>query len=349
MADGLGFYRAMMNRLLMRFFGLMVLMCMSVSALAQEHCVSEPDISSVLKSSSNNSLKKRTVSSCAKKPRLNQQPKQTPTELYPAKVLKLKGDVVLVSRAGQVVNRPLTVGANLFLDDVVETGRQSFVTIVLGSGVTSVLPSNAKIALKQTSASVARYELLRGSIENRVNKKPNAKRSTFEIMVPNGVLGVRGTHFTVDYDLGRGDSGVSVADGMVVVRPLQSCSISLVVTGGRSARIGQTLDSVADMQGLLAAPVWTNVAAQRSNDFSFEISAVEGAVKYVAQVARDANFLDVVAEQDSPSQGGRVRVPGRDLPDGFYYVRLAALDQRGLNGLTNTYLFLKNTKNIADE
>ena len=121
------------------------------------------------------------------------------------------------------------------------------------------------------------------------------------------------------------------------------------MTGGLSARIGQTLDSVADMQGLLAAPVWTNVAAQRSNDFSFEISAVEGAVKYVAQVARDANFLDVVAEQDSPSQGGRVSVPGRDLPDGFYYVRLAALDQRGLNGLTNTHLFLKNTKNIADE
>lgn len=135
----------------------------------------------------------------------------------------------------------------------------------------------------------------------------------------------------------------------MVVRPLRSCSKALIVTGEHSAHIKQSFNPATDIKGLLPAPVWTNVAAQRSNDFSFEISAVEGAVKYVAQVARDANFLDVVAEQDSPSQGGRVSVPGRDLPDGFYYVRLAALDQRGLNGLTNTYLFLKNTKNIADE
>ena len=338
-----------MNRLLLRFFGLMVLMCMSVSALAQEHCVSEPDVSSVLKSSSKNSLKKRTVSSYAKKPRLNQQPKQTPMELYPAKVLKLKGDVVLVSRAGQVVNRPLTVGANLFLDDVVETGRQSFVTIVLGSGVTSVLPSNAKIALKQTSASVARYELLRGSIENRVNKKPNAKRSTFEIMIPNAILGVRGTHFTVDYDLGHGESGVSVAEGVVVVRPLRSCSKALIVTGEHSAHIKQSFNPATDIKGLLPAPVWVSARAQRTDDFSFDVSKIEGAAKYVAQVARDADFLDVVAEQEAPSQNESVVVPGRDLPDGFYYVRLAALDQYGLRGLTQTYLFLKNTTSITDE
>ncbi|MBS1175585.1 MAG: hypothetical protein H6R05_1716 [Burkholderiaceae bacterium] len=337
-----------MNQLLMRSFWLVVSVCMSASALAQESCAPEPDISSVLKPLPNNSIKKGTASSYPKKSPLRQ-PKQISTKLYPAKVLKLKGDVILVSRAGQLVNRPLIIGSELLLDDVVETGRQSFVTIVLGSGVISVLPSNAKVALKQASASVARYELLQGSIENRVVKKPNAKRSTFEITVPNGVLGVRGTHFTVEYDLGRGDSGVSVADGVVVVRPVLSCSRSLVVTDNHSARIGPTFNPTSDIQKLLVAPIWTNVRAQRSNDFSFEVSTVEGAVKYVAQVARDAKFLDVVAEQDSPDQGGRVVVPGRDLPDGFYYVRLAALDQRGLRGLTQTYLFLKNTKNITDK
>ena len=338
-----------MSRLLMRFFWLVALICMGVSARAQEPCAPEPDVSSLLKTSSNGPLKKNTVYSNRKKIQLGKSTSTLPQSSYPAKVLKLEGDVMLVSRAGQQVNRSLIIGSELLLDDVVQTGRQSFVTIVLGSGVTSVLPSNAKIALKQTSASVARYELLQGSIENRVVKKPNPKRSTFEITVPNGVLGVRGTHFTVDYDLGRGESGVSVADGVVVVRPLQSCSVSLVVTGGHSARIEQMLNPVPNIQGLLAAPVWTDVRAQRSDDFSFEVSTVEGAVKYVAQVARDANFLDLVAEQDNPSQGGRVVVPGRSLPDGFYYVRLAALDQRGLNGLTNTYLFLKNTKNIAGE
>ena len=338
-----------MNRLLVRFLGLMTLVCIGSFAQAQESCVSEPDVSSVLGLPSSHSTKSHTISH--KKTRINQtvQPKRVSVKIYPAKVLKLKGDVVLVSRAGQLVNRPLTVGAELFLDDVVETGRQSFVTIVLGSGVTSVLPSNAKVALKQTSASVARYELLRGSIENRVNKKPNAKRSTFEITVPNGILGVRGTQFVVDYDLGHGDSGVSVAEGVVVVRPLQSCAMPLVVTNGHSARISRTFNPVSDIHGLLAAPAWINVHAQRSRDFSFEVSQVDGAAKYVAQVARDASFTDVVAEQDSPSQNQQVTVPAHDLADGFYYVRLAALDQYGLRGLTQTYLFLKNTKNIIGE
>ena len=342
----------MMNRLLMHFFGLITVVSVGAVAQAQESCAPEPDVSSVLKlpSTPNNAIKKKAAI-FHKKSVANQttQSKQVLAKLYPAKVFKLKGDVVLVSRGGQWVNRPLTVGTELFLDDVVETGRQSFVTIMLGSGVTSVLPSNAKVALKQASDSVARYELLKGSIENRVEKKPNAKRSVFEIVVPNGVLGVRGTQFAVDYDLGRGESGVSVTEGVVVVRPLQSCSVSLVVTDGHSARIGRTFNSTSDIHGLLAAPVWTNIQAQRNNDFSFDVSTVDGAVKYVAQVARDANFIDVVAEQESPSRDGRVVVPGSDLPDGFYYVRLAALDQYGLRGLTQTHLFLKNTKTITGE
>lgn len=337
-----------MNRLLKySVLSLVVAYLPITSVSADINCSIEPPIPSLHVKShtgSNRHASTQSIKRNAQRSGTRAATRTIQASLYPAQVLKLTGDVRLVMRGGQATNQTLTIGSQLLLGDVVQTGRQSFVTIVLASGVTSVLPANARVALNKTSDTVARYDLLQGSIENYVKKKPNAKRNTFEVTVPNGVLGVRGTHFWVDYDLGNGRSGLSVGEGVVVVRPRQSCSTSLVVTKDHSAIIGETLSDARDTHPILSQPEWSDVRAQRDDNLVFDISSVAGARYYVAQVAKDAGFLDIVAEQQNKSNNPQVKVPANQLDEGFYYVRFAAQDEHGLGNYGRPYLFLLNRK-----
>lgn len=304
---------------------MLIFVCLmgALSVMAQTSCVPEPYLGAAAAPVKRHQVIKRAYRSVA---------------VYPAQVVRLSGDVLLVEHNGVAVQQKLMVGSKLQLNDVVQTGRQSFVTIVLGAGVSSSLPSNTKIRLQQSSNSVARYELLDGGIENRVIKKPNASRSTFEITVPNGILGVRGTHFWVLADVGINASAVSVADGVVVARPLKSCSAPLVISQNQSALV-KPVFSPSDVVASLPAPELVLNNAQRGTDLLFDIKPVVGANMYVVQVARDEQFTDLIAEARGSE---RVVVPAADMADAFYYVRTGSIDARGINGFGQSSLFLRN-------
>ena len=323
----------------MHWITALILMSSMGVGVAQPICTTEPDLSSVF-GASKLAVSKKSVKNTNRLTQTTAYEKTT--SLYPAVVTKLTGSVILISRNGQILNQSLTIGSQLQRGDVVETGRQSFITFVLASGVTSSLPSNTKVALQQASSSVARYDLLQGRIENRVIKKPNAKRNTFEVTVPNGILGVRGTHFLVTHDVQSGVSALSVKQGVVVVKPLKSCSVPLVVQAEQSTLIKEAF-SESDVKTSLEAPEWGASKSQRDDNLLFEVAPVIGAKAYVAQVARDEGFLDVILEGEA-SDNTNIVIPSHGLSDGFYYARFGTIDEQGINGYGRSYLFLRNIK-----
>jgi len=68
----------------------------------------------------------------------------------------------------------------------------------------------------------------------------------------------------------------------------------------------------------------------------FSLTAMEGARAYRAQLARDPEFNNVVAEALTTSPELRFT----DVVDGSYYLRVRAVDARGLEGKDATHAFL---------
>ena len=266
--------------------------------------------------------------------------KNTVATLYPATALRVQGRVDVVARRGNPLATPeaLADGAVLHLGDVLQTYEQSFISLRLGDGTVSTLPSNSRIELARSSRSVARFVLQKGTVESGVRKNDAARKNTFEIQIPNAIVGVRGTHFRVHYE--QNYSTAEVSDGTVWVQPrhVDVCHAPLVIKAGEGARLDNLSGVVAAY--LLPAPQLIGQEnAQKNELVAFTVAPVAGAVRYHAQVAADEGFLDVQTEvfSDSPN----VVLKDESLRNGFYYVKLTAIDETGLEGLAGSYLFLR--------
>ena len=269
--------------------------------------------------------------------RIYSQPK---VHLYPAAIVRLQGKAFLVERSGQNLTeqKMLYQGGELQLGDVVQTGNQSFISLRLGDGTLSMLPSNSRIQLSQSSNSVGRFILQAGTVQNKVIKKPRARSNTFEIQTQGSMIGVRGTEFSVrGTEQGTSVVTLAVEEGKVWVRPRNSCVAPTIVDAGSGALIGLSTRKVP----LLDAPNLKNAdVAQPNEQLHFELKPVSGAVSYRAQVLRDVNTLETLAEYYNREPDLTFDIP--DLPNGYYYVKLTAFDDLGIESLSKTYLFLRN-------
>ena len=259
--------------------------------------------------------------------------------IYPARVVAVNGDVVLLERAGQVLSSPRRLSALDSLDkgDVIQTRSRAFVSLRFGDGTENVLPSNAKIQLQEATKGVARVVLLNGSIESRVTRQPNAKRNTFEIQLPAVTVGVRGTHFKINTDSSQ--QWLSVESGLVQVQKRDTCESPLLIGAGQGVTLNQAVTAVKD---LIDAPKWLgmNQAQREKNRLVFNVQPVEGATRYRAQVANDERFLDI--QQETLGSSTELVFRDDDLPNGFHYVRFSAIDADGVEGKTQGHLFLRN-------
>lgn len=260
--------------------------------------------------------------------------------LFPASVIKMQGKVQLIARNGIALSEPieLSIGASLQRGDTLRTYEQSFVSFELGDGVTSVVPSNSTITLNQANNKVARYDLQNGRVESYVPKHVKPVNSTFEIRVPNAIVGVRGTHFLVTHADG-GRTKVGVEDGTVWLRSRQVCRAPVVLEAGDGIQFDK-LEVEANVKPLLPAPAFKALnEAYHQNQIVFNLTPVQGAVAYQVQIANDPEFIDLKREATSNSPEPKVDMS--DLGNGFYYVRSSALDASGVEGLTDNRFFLK--------
>jgi hypothetical protein len=248
---------------------------------------------------------------------------------------------------------PLTAGTTLGEDDRIRTGHNGFVTLELpdGSHITvsqdGVLDIGTLRRTVLTGSGDRVLDLRHGEVESQVTHATK-KDDRFQIRSPSVVAGVRGTRFKVAYDGDAQTTAVEVLDGAVGVDPaavngriaapppgvpLQASAQLVKARFGSVTRAGGAIGGPVE---LLAAPSLTDPAkVQDSKTVAFDLVPAERAVAYRVQIARDADQLDLIRDL-------RVNAPHADfgdLADGTYFVRIAAIDSNGLEGLPQVYGF----------
>ena len=255
------------------------------------------------------------------------------TEPVPARVLAASGDV----RGAD--GQPLAAGQTVPQGGSLRTGDgQATVQLVDGTVLRLRPASELQVAtsqrLPQVGAVQSGVQLQQGQVEVKAQKAANRGLPGFRLNTPQGVLGVRGTEFRVAVDgsaeLTRGE----VLEGQVA-------------TDGRAGQPGQLVDAgfgvVVDRTGTVAPPVKLLAAPdlaglpglQERPLVRFTVAPMPGAVAYRGQVAADASFEQVLA--DNRATGTELRFA--DLPDGRYILRVRGEDANGLQGLDAQHPF----------
>jgi len=272
-----------------------------------------------------------------------------------AEVIAANGPAQHAFRNGPLL--PLKVGSRLVEGDRVVTGDNGFATLELADGSHIVLPPDTALdlaTLRQTALTGATdriVDLRRGEVSSEVTHATK-KDDRFQIRSPSVVAGVRGTKFRVSYDGDKRSTAVEVLDGAVGVDAdtlaqsrrgastapapgtLLAASEQLVAAGHGSLTLAGA--PAGAPVALLDAPELLHPSkVQDGDEVDFDIAPLEHARGYRLQIGRDAGLLDMI--RDVRSAG--THVPVGALDDGTYFVRIAAIDERGLEGIPAAWAF----------
>lgn len=261
-------------------------------------------------------------------------------ERLSARVIAAHGTVESAGR-GSAQFAPVAVDATLTEGDRLRTGSNAFVTLELSDGTHLSLPPDSQIDLATLRRTVLTgtlervIDLRRGSVDSEVTHLKK-KDDRFQIRSPSVVAGVRGTRFRVNYDKdGRASTTVEVLDGTVGVASSAKRSADTLV----HANFGNVTSAsgvVGSPIALLDAPQLANPAKiQDDPQVAFDLVPLGGAQSYHVQIARDAGLYDLFKEVQVPAP----RATFADVPDGTYFVRIAAIDSHGLEGQPRIYAF----------
>jgi hypothetical protein len=252
------------------------------------------------------------------------------TEAVSATLVNVVGQA---STGGSALQRGQTVPEG----GLVATGSDGHVTIRLVDGTLLRLRPDSRLLVRESrrvpDAGAVRSgaRLQQGRVEVEAAPVP-AGRPGFTIDTPQGVLGVRGTEFRVLVDLPLNLTRGEVLGG------------SVAFDGARGAeRVGAGYGSVIGGDGQVAAPVrllprpdtTALPALQERLLMRFALPPQPGAAAWRGQIARDAAFEQVVADLTSATPELRFA----ELPDGDYFLRVRAIDGRGLEGQDTDHPF----------
>ncbi|MFZ4527842.1 MAG: FecR domain-containing protein [Undibacterium curvum] len=258
-----------------------------------------------------------------------------PLDLLPevdseAKVVALAGNPVYKSPNSGEAN--LTIGVVLKEGTQILTGKNGFVTLALPDESRISIPSNSQVVLSKlrktqyTSSPRTELSLIEGKVESRVTSL-STNKGRFEVRSPLAIAGVRGTHFRV----GVSDNGTAneVLEGGVAVDQAKAQKAAKLTLGAGKGNIVNA-SGVGKPVDLLPAPVLEEGSRlQIRPTMQFQAQAMPAAQAWRVQVSKDVQALDVVME--NRFKDPRFKFGGLD--DGDYFLRVAAIDQHGLEGI----------------
>jgi hypothetical protein len=241
----------------------------------------------------------------------------------------------------RVNDKALSNGDMLREGAVIDVPPECNVALLLEDGSSVRLPSGATLKLTTLrknlieSAPQVRLDLIKGRIELDVNKKGRTPTTPFEIHTPLSVMGVRGTEFRVGFSPDDSSAQVEVLEGIVQTQGSSDNQAKNITEG-----LGVPLSSegkALDIEKLLPPP--TFASAQNTTgappSFVVQLSAIEQANYYVAQIAGTANF-------SGPSKRENLLAPeifiDRLSKQATFY-QLTSISNSGLMGTTQNYGF----------
>jgi hypothetical protein len=227
--------------------------------------------------------------------------------------------------------------------DAIETGPHAHITLRLADGSLVSIPSQSAVRIdrmRQTAltGSVDRlFEVTSGEVRAKVTPMKDGQ-SRFRISTPTAVAAVRGTVFRTGYDPASRTATTAVLEGKVAVTDADAGK-ALEVTAG----FGAAADAAVPVPLLAAPSLVAPGRLQNDERLSFTVQPVPEATGYAVEIARDAGFIDVIddARSDVPTTSFA------SLPTGTYFVRAAAIDRHGLEGLPSTYGFERRLNSIS--
>ena len=128
----------------------------------------------------------------------------------------VEGEVKATAKGGREA-RPVAAGDSLGEGDVVETGSESRLEVLLGSGTVLRLGPSTRAELRESPPEGGRFrlKLLVGNFWAHVTKLIAGDK--FEVETENGVAGVRGTEFRAEAGTGGTEDLLRVYEGKVQV------------------------------------------------------------------------------------------------------------------------------------
>ena len=268
-----------------------------------------------------------------------------PVRLQPreaATVEFAQGNVTAQAQGG-AAPAPVAQGGRLDEGTVLHVGPEAFVAVKLADGTVVRVQAQSELQLRQlrrrgrAGSLQSVLEMRSGAVESSVPPNAEAFRR-FELRTPQAVTSVRGTRFDVALD-GEGHTTAAVLNGSVAVQSRKDMPAADPRPPGSAEAMlapGQGLAVAADgtvgaPRTLLPAPDMSGIPAVVGDAaiLSIDVPAVPGAVRYIAQVAQDADFTRVL--RHGSFADGQLR--WKALDDGRYYLSVRAVDDAGIPGL----------------
>ncbi|MHC1725855.1 MAG: FecR domain-containing protein [Syntrophobacteraceae bacterium] len=167
-----------------------------------------------------------------------------------------------------------------------------------------------------------------GRIITRI-KKATGSEPRFKIQTPSAAAAIRGTEFRVSHDL-RNSTRIEVLAGLVAARGRQR-KVLLEEGTGTVIKKGREPEKPAELlpPPKPAAPE----PLYRKMPIEFRFETIKGTSAIRALLARDAEIKDVIREIVSrPDEAAAMT----DIADGSYYLQVAGIDGKGLEGLPSS-------------
>lgn len=243
-------------------------------------------------------------------------------------------DARIAAWSGQVrlsPDKPVAAGTMVGPGTIVETGANSFVTLLLADGSKVTLPSQSRVRIDRLDRVALDGHVDRGFtvLEGRGDfavPKRERPADRFLVKTPVAVAAVRGTQFRVDHRSPA--SIITVVEGDVAGRSLAARGDTGIARGQGAVVAAES----ARLAPLLPPPRLENPGrVQDDPEVVLEIAPL-GVRRHVV-LARDAGFVDAFAEAESADPVIRLA----DVPNGSLYARLTAIDADGIEGLPADY------------
>lgn len=239
---------------------------------------------------------------------------------------------------GAAQRRNVQAGEVLQEGEQLQLAANSFVSVRLADGSLVRVQAQSEVQLQQmrrrgrAGSLQSVLELQSGALDASVTRDSSSQRR-FEIRTPVASTSVRGTRFNVQTDAsGRTMAAVdegSVAVASAAATPRANARRESLLVAGQGLAVSADA-AVGAPSTLLPAPDLATLPERFDDAHWLDIGwpAIAGARRYQLQVARDAQFSQVV--RSAMSDTAQVRLEALD--DGDYFLALRAIDAQGLPG-----------------
>jgi len=269
---------------------------------------------------------------------LRQEPIQAVVQSFRGTVRAGRGDA----------SQPVRVGMVLREGDLIDTGANSFVTLLMPDESSVAIPSRSSVRIQRLRKTLLvdtvdrSFVIVKGRANAAVTPmtKPD---SSFDLSTPVAVSAVRGTQFRMSYDPVAQRTTTEVIEGIV---GFSKESGKAATHKGEGQLVQAGFGTATDLTEPVALPPAPEILrpgrVQDEEHLQFEIRPLGPAVAYHVQIAQDAGFLNLLDELETSSPRA-VLLP---LPNGSYFVRATVIDERGLEGMPTTYGFERRLNRV---